>query len=75
MLLVERWGTFYAFGLGWDISKEDFMENADWLNQLKLRGVFGKTGNGIDNSGYYMYRQTLFTYWDSWLSIRDGDVG
>ena len=55
----RRWGTFYAFGLGWDISKEDFMENADWLNQLKLRGVFGKTGNGIDNSGYYMYRQTF----------------
>ena len=55
----KRWGTFYAFGLGWDISKEDFMENADWLNQLKLRGVFGKTGNGIDNSGYYMYRQTF----------------
>lgn len=55
----KRWGTFYAFGLGWDISKEDFMEDADWLNQLKLRGVFGKTGNGIDNSGYYMYRQTF----------------
>ena len=55
----KRWGTFYAFGLGWDISKENFMENADWLNQLKLRGVFGKTGNGIDNSGYYMYRQTF----------------
>ena len=55
----KRWGTFYAFGLGWDISKENFMENANWLNQLKLRGVFGKTGNGIDNSGYYMYRQTF----------------
>ena len=55
----KRWGTFYAFGLGWDISNENFMESADWLNQLKIRGVFGKTGNGIDNSGYYMYRQTF----------------
>lgn len=55
----KRWGTFYAFGLGWDISKENFMANADWLNQLKIRGVFGKTGNGIDNSGYYMYQQTF----------------
>ena len=51
------------------------MESADWLNQLKIRGVFGKTGNGIDNSGYYMYRQTFSHIWDSWLSIRDGDVG
>ncbi|KAB6148802.1 SusC/RagA family TonB-linked outer membrane protein [Bacteroides xylanisolvens] len=55
----KRWGTFYAFGLGWDISNENFMESADWLNQLKIRGVFGKTGNGIDNSGYYMYQQTF----------------
>lgn len=55
----KRWGTFYAFGLGWDISKENFMENADWLNQLKIRGTFGKTGNGMDNSGYYTYQQTF----------------
>lgn len=55
----RRWGTFYAFGLGWDISKEAFMQKADWVNQLKLRAVFGKTGNGIDNAGYYTYRQTF----------------
>lgn len=55
----NRWGTFYAFGLGWDISKENFMEDADWLNQLKIRGTFGKTGNGMDNSGYYGYQQTF----------------
>lgn len=57
----RRWGTFYAFGLGWDISKEAFMEDADWLDQLKIRGVFGKTGNGMDNSGYYMYKQSFST--------------
>lgn len=55
----NRWGTFYAFGLGWDMSKENFMEDADWLNQLKIRGTFGKTGNGMDNSGYYGYQQTF----------------
>lgn len=55
----KRWGTFYAAGLGWDLSKENFMENVDWLNQLKIRTVFGKTGNGIDNTGYYAYRQSF----------------
>ena len=55
----NRWGTFYAFGFGWDISKENFMEDANWLDQLKIRGTFGKTGNGMDNSGYYGYRQTF----------------
>lgn len=28
----NRWGTFYAFGLGWDVSKENFMEDANWLD-------------------------------------------
>lgn len=37
----NRWGDFYAFGLGWDVSKENFMEDANWLDQLKLRGTFG----------------------------------
>ena len=54
----HRWGTFYAFGLGWDMSKEDFLKSADWLNQLKLRAVYGRTGNGISNSGYYLWSQT-----------------
>lgn len=54
----RRWGTFYAFGLGWDVSKESFMEDFEWLNQFKIRGVYGKTGSGMDNAGYYTYYQT-----------------
>ncbi len=54
----NRWGTFGAIGLGWDIAKEKFMESASWINKLKLRGVWGRTGNGISNSGYYTWRQT-----------------
>jgi len=65
----NRWGTFYAFGLGWDISKENFMESADWLNQLKLRGVYGRTGNGITNSGYYGWRQTFSYQGASWYPL------
>lgn len=34
------------------------MENCEWLNQLKIRGVYGKTGNGMNNAGYYTYYQT-----------------
>lgn len=54
----KRWGEFYAFALGWDISKENFLADAHWLNKMKIRGVFGKTGNGMDNAGYYTYNQT-----------------
>lgn len=50
----RRWGTFWAVGLGWDISKEKFME-ASKIDQLKLRATYGHTGNEIDNAGYFSY--------------------
>ena len=50
----RRWGTFWAVGLGWDISKEKFME-ASKIDQLKLRATYGHTGNGIGNAGYFSY--------------------
>ncbi len=46
-----RWGTFPAFSAGWRISQEHFMENINWLNDLKLRVGWGKNGN--DNVGNY----------------------
>ena len=66
----KRWGTFYAAGLGWDISRENFMDGTnDWLDQLKLRAVYGRTGNGIDNTGYYTYYQTYENNAASWYSM------
>lgn len=46
-----RWGTFPAFSAGWRISQESFLENINWLNDLKLRVGLGKNGN--DNVGNY----------------------
>lgn len=55
----KRWGAFYAAGLGWDIARESFMSKTNsWLDQFKLRLVYGRTGNGVDNSGYYTYYPT-----------------
>lgn len=71
----RRWGTFYAVGLGWDISKESFMENIEWLNQLKIRGVCGKTGNGMNNAGYYTYYQTYSSGGDDYRLGTDLDKG
>jgi hypothetical protein len=33
-----RWGTFPAFGVGWVLSKEDFIANVKGIDLLKLRG-------------------------------------
>lgn len=50
-----RWGTFPAFGLGWVVTKEDFMANVKGINLLKLRGGWGKLGNQnvpLNNQAY-----------------------
>lgn len=41
----NRWAQFPSVSLGWRISEESFMSNMDWLDQLKLRGSYGITGN------------------------------
>jgi len=53
----KRWGTFFALGAGWDVSRENFLADVKWLDQFKIRAVYGNTGNGIDNAGYYDWRQ------------------
>ncbi len=40
-----KYGTFPAFSLGWRISNEKFMQNITWINDLKLRGSWGTSGN------------------------------
>lgn len=46
-----RWGTFPAFSLGWRISDESFMKPISWINDLKIRGSWGKMGNEAAASG------------------------
>jgi TonB-linked SusC/RagA family outer membrane protein len=41
----NRWGTFWSVSAGWRLSKENFMENIPWVNDLKLRLAYGVTGN------------------------------
>ncbi|MEO6523074.1 MAG: TonB-dependent receptor [Mucilaginibacter sp.] len=39
------YGTFPAASVGWRISKEDFLSNIQWIEDLKLRGSYGILGN------------------------------
>ncbi len=41
----NRWGYFPSFSAGWKISEEDFLNNVDWLSNLKLRAGWGQIGN------------------------------
>ncbi len=39
------WGTFWSVGARWNVSRESFMENVNWVNDLKIRGSIGTQGN------------------------------
>lgn len=54
----SRWGNFGSIGANWIVSKEAFMRNVDWVNNLKLRADFGQVGNDA-GAGYYAY-MTLY---------------
>jgi len=41
----KRFGVFPSVTAGWRISREDFMKDVTWLNDLKLRGGWGKLGS------------------------------
>ncbi|MEO7213849.1 TonB-dependent receptor [Mucilaginibacter sp.] len=41
----HQWFTYPSIGLGWNISNEAFMKNVTLVNNLKLRGGFGVSGN------------------------------
>jgi TonB-linked SusC/RagA family outer membrane protein len=41
----EEWRTFPAVSAGWRVSNETFMENVNWIQDLKIRAGWGATGN------------------------------
>lgn len=51
-------GFFPAFGLGWNIEKEDFMKPVSAINHLKLYASYGI--NGWDSPGYFVYYPRFF---------------
>ena len=50
----HRWGIFPSFSAAWRISSEKFMKDIAWIDDLKLRGGWGQTGNqsGIGDYSY-----------------------
>lgn len=65
----NRWGNFWSFGGAWVISKEKFLANNSWINDLKLRASIGEVGNDshIDNDGlnYYVSQSTYNLGYDN----------
>ncbi len=47
-------GSFPAVSAGWVVSNEKFMENVDWINQLKFRVSYGVTGTNALDTGSFL---------------------
>ena len=56
----NKWGFFPSFSAAWRIKDEDFMENVDWISNLKLRLGWGSVGN--DRIPEYLSMSLLTNY-------------
>ena len=50
----HRWGVFPSFSGAWRISSENFMKNLTWIDDIKILGGWGQTGNqsGLGDYSY-----------------------
>ena len=53
--LAHHWGTMPSFSAGWRLSSEKFMKDLTFIDDLKIRGGWGKNGNQEGISNYARY--------------------
>lgn len=41
----NRWGTFWSMGASWRMSKENFLSDVAWIDDLKFKASYGTQGN------------------------------
>ncbi|MCF0244362.1 MAG: SusC/RagA family TonB-linked outer membrane protein [Bacteroidaceae bacterium] len=72
----KRNGFSPTVTLGWRISNEKFMENATWLDDLRITASYANIAQDIDISDYYMYKADYqFGPSYGWYQWADGSVG
>lgn len=70
----NQWGTFWSVAGRWNLDKEKFLANADWVNSLKLRASYGTTGNDRILGGYYSALNNTRTLFGTGLSYADNQT-
>lgn len=63
----NQWGLFPSISAGWRISNEQFMKKVSWVNDLRLRAGWGRTGNEGFGAGKTVRMYGADSYW-----IKDG---
>ncbi|ADY37392.1 TonB-dependent receptor plug [Phocaeicola salanitronis DSM 18170] len=64
----NRWGTFWSVGGNWRVSKEEFMKDLTWINNLSVKLSYGQQGNDniLDANGnpnYYLWQGLYDLSW------------
>jgi len=55
----NRWGLFPSVAVAWNMKKEAFLENVNFLSSLKIRAGWGKVGNQNSLNNPYAYAATI----------------
>ena len=60
----NRWGNFPSIGVGWILTKENFMANQHSIDFLKIRASYGLVGNDVIGPGEFDLKPTerLYAY-------------
>lgn len=63
-----------SISLGWRLSKEKFMSNVSWVDDLKLSAAYTVLHQDIDISDYYLYKSTFDNngVWFQWKDAGNG---
>lgn len=72
----NRWGYFPSAGLSWNINREEWLKDKNWLSNAKLRASWGLTGNNRTTTPYDYYSQisTLPGNPDSYDYVFNGQI-
>lgn len=60
---ANKYAVFPSFAAGWRLSEEGFLQDADWLNEFKLKASWGQVGAQALSgaAGFYPYQDLIST--------------
>lgn len=79
----NRWGYFPSAAVAWKINEEEFLNDTEWLDLLKLRVSYGEAGNNNIPSGQTIqsfqsstttYLNNIPTYWAASRTLANPDL-
>lgn len=57
----NQWGYFPSVSGAWDIKRENFLKDVEWIDQLKFRAAYGLAGNNQIKDDLWRYLYTVGT--------------